>query len=293
MMRAWIYFEDEWCPDLLQEPVPEGVSLIPVAPAQGTSAKTTALSNAFSQNGLDAAEGLLITATDAGIRAARRLQLAVTAYNNPLFPGQTYEGVRMVIEGFDEVDTMFLQRIYEREHGIPWTITQTERCVIREFSMADMRALIELYDQPGVTCQKQGFMEPLYPLEEEWDYEEAYISNMYGYYGYGMWLVIEKTSQAVIGRAGLEHRDFGDGVELEIGYVIDPKWQRQGIATEVCRAIIDFARENLDFPRLNALTDARNTASIALLDALGFSYMEDTTVSGSRTRRYEYPLKLK
>jgi RimJ/RimL family protein N-acetyltransferase len=61
----------------------------------------------------------------------------------------------------------------------------------------------------------------------------------------------------------------------------------------VCRAIIDFARENLDFPRLNALTDARNTASIALLDALGFSYMEDTTVSGSRTRRYEYPLKLK
>jgi RimJ/RimL family protein N-acetyltransferase len=155
--------------------------------------------------------------------------------------------------------------------------------------MEDMPALIDLYDQPGITWQNQGFIEPLFPPEEERDYEEAYIANMYGYYGYGMWLVTEKGSGAVIGRAGLEHRDFGTGTELELGYIIAPKWQHRGIAAEVCRAILAFARENLDFPYVNALTDAGNTASIALLHSLGFSFLEDTDVSGSILQRYIYP----
>jgi RimJ/RimL family protein N-acetyltransferase len=291
MMRAWIYFEDEWNPGLLQEPVPAEISLLAVAPAQGKRDRVEALSKALCAQKIQAQECLFLAATDESIRAARHLNLAVAAYVNPKFPRQSYAGVRMVIEGFDEVDATFLQRIYEREHGIPWTIACTKRCVIREFSMADMRALIELYDQPGITYQNNGFIEPLYSLEEEWDYEEAYIANMYGYYGYGMWLVIEKSSGAVIGRAGLEHRDFGSSVELEMGYVIDPRWQGQKIATEVCRAIMDYARENLEFSRLNALTEAENTASVALLETLGFTYLEDTGVSGKMTRRYVYPLK--
>lgn len=71
---------------------------------------------------------------------------------------------------------------------------------------------------------------------------------MYGYYGYGMWLVFDKASGELIGRAGLEHREFPDAVELELGYLIDPDRQGQGLATEVCQAILAFAREELDFP---------------------------------------------
>ena len=111
---------------------------------------------------------------------------------------------------------------------------------------------------------------------------------MYGYYGYGMWLVFDRTTGNLIGRAGLEHRDFDGQTELEMGYVIAPAWQGQGIATEVCGAIIKFAREELDFPRLNALTDAKNAASIVLLEKLGFAYTEDSDAAGSRMRRYVY-----
>jgi RimJ/RimL family protein N-acetyltransferase len=239
-------------------------------------------------HGISDAEALLIAATDAGVRAARQLHLAVCAYANPQFPGQIFPDVRMVIEGFEEVDADFLERVYEREHKIPWVIVRTDRCVIREFSMQDMPALIDLYDQPGITYENQGFIEPLFSPEEERDYEEAYIANMYGYYGYGMWLVTEKASGAVIGRAGLEHRDFGAGAELELGYIIAPKWQHRGVATEVCRAILAFARDNLDFPCINALTDAKNAASIALLHRLGFSFLEDTDVSGRLLQRYRY-----
>lgn len=98
----------------------------------------------------------------------------------------------------------------------------------------------------------------------------------------------DKASGELIGRAGLEHREFPDAVELELGYLIDPDRQGQGLATEVCQAILAFAREELDFPRVNALTDQKNVASVALLQKLGFYYLEDTDVSGSRTQRYIY-----
>ena len=39
---------------------------------------------------------------------------------------------------------------------------------------------------------------------------------------------------------------------------------------------------------VNALTDQKNVASVALLQKLGFYYLEDTDVSGSRTQRYIY-----
>ena len=240
-------------------------------------------------------EVLLLTPTDAGIQEAIRQQIAVAAYVDPSFPGQSYTGAWMVIEGFEEVDDLFLERIFQRCHGLPWEIARTRRCVIRELSLKDLPALERLYQKEGVTWRRgadgermPGFIEPLFSREKEKEYQQAYISNMYGYYGYGMWLVFDKTSGKLIGRAGLEHRDFLDAVELDMGYLIDPGWQGQGLATEVCQAILAFAREQLDFSRVNVLTDSENTASVELLRKLGFYYLEDTDVSGSRTQRYIY-----
>ena len=253
------------------------------------------LRQVLAERGYAESEVLLIAATDRSVRAAESISVAVAGYSNPLLGGQTFAGVQMVIEGFEEVDFEFLRRIYERWHGIPWVIAQTERCLIRELSLEDLPALAQLYDQQGVTWRWNekgeripGYIEPLYPLEEEKDYQEAYISNMYGYYGYGMWLVTDRVSGMLIGRAGLEHREYDGKVELELGYLIAPQWQSHGIATEICRAILEYARQNLYFERVNALTDAGNVPSIALLERLGFEYIEDMDVTGRRMRRYIY-----
>jgi RimJ/RimL family protein N-acetyltransferase len=289
-MRAWIYLKEEWDPALLRTPIPESIAVL-MADAEGKEEekeREAVIRQTLSTENIHVEDALLIASTDASIRAAQHMQLAVAAYANPLFPGQTYAGAKMVIEGFDEVDADFLERVYERERGIPWVIARTKRCIIREFAMSDLRAMVELYGQPGITSQNRGFLEPLLAPEEERAYQEAYIANMYGYYGYGMWLVTDRDSGSVIGRAGLGHREFHGITELELGYLIDPRWQGQGIATEVCRAILAFARENLDFPRINALTDAANTPSIALLHRLGFSCMEDVQMAGRRMKRYTY-----
>ena len=146
-----------------------------------------------------------------------------------------------------------------RYNHIPWDIGETDRCLIRELSLADLPALYELYDKPGMT----DFVEPLYDYETELEYQKAYIENMYGFYEYGMWLVFSRETGKLIGRAGLEHD--------ELGYMIAPELWNQGYATEVCRFIIDYARENTDFEELYCRIDERNEASVRLAKKLGFT----------------------
>lgn len=173
--------------------------------------------------------------------------------------GEPQCGTRYAVESLAELDIEYLERVRRRYNHIPWDIGETDRCLIRELSLSDLPALYELYAKPGMT----DFVEPLYDYETELEYQKAYIENMYGFYEYGMWLVFSKKTGKLIGRAGLEHD--------ELGYMIAPELQNRGYATEVCRFIIDYARENTDFEELYCRIDERNEASVHLAKKLGFT----------------------
>lgn len=173
--------------------------------------------------------------------------------------GEPQCGTRYAVESLAELDIEYLERVRRRYNHIPWDIGETDRCLIRELSLSDLPALYELYDKPGMT----DYVEPLYDYETELEYQKAYIENMYGFYEYGMWLVFSKETGKLIGRAGLEHD--------ELGYMIAPELQNLGYATEVCRFIIDYARENTDFEELYCRIDERNEASVRLAKKLGFT----------------------
>ena len=180
--------------------------------------------------------------------------------------GEPQCGTRYAVESLAELDIEYLERVRRRYNHIPWDIGETDRCLIRELSLSDLPALYELYAKPGMT----DFVEPLYDYETELEYQKAYIENMYGFYEYGMWLVFSKETGKLIGRAGLEHD--------ELGYMIAPELQNRGYATEVCRFIIDYARENTDFEELYCRIDERNEASVRLAKKLGFTnsgHMDD------------------
>jgi ribosomal-protein-alanine N-acetyltransferase len=180
--------------------------------------------------------------------------------------GEPQCGTRYAVESLAELDIEYLERVRRRYNHIPWDIGETDRCLIRELSLSDLPALYELYDKPGMT----DYVEPLYDYETELEYQKAYIENMYGFYEYGMWLVFSKETGKLIGRAGLEHN--------EMGYMIAPELWNQGYATEVCRFIIDYARENTDFEELYCRIDEKNTASVRLAKKLGFTnsgHMDD------------------
>lgn len=172
--------------------------------------------------------------------------------------GEPQCGTRYAVESLAELDIEYLERVRRRYNHIPWDIGETDRCLIRELSLADLPALYELYDKPGMT----DFVEPLYDYETELEYQKAYIENMYDFYEYGMWLVFSKETGKLIGWAGLEHN--------EMGYMIAPEFQNLGYATEVCRFIVDYARKNTDFEELYCRIDEKNVASVRLAKRLGF-----------------------
>ena len=230
----------------------------------------------------DKIDALLIASTDATIALGKELGIATMAYANPAFPNQSYSGVDMLVEGFEEVDADFLEKVYQRYHRIPWTILETERCVVRELTLDDLDALFELYSGEGI----DQYTESLYPYEEEKEFQRAYIENMYRYFGYGLWLVFLKETGELIGRAGLEHREYNEEIELELGYIIGIPFQGQGYATEVCEAILEYAKENTGFERINSLIEEGNEASICLSQKLGFEYLEDYELDGKRMHRF-------
>ena len=176
----------------------------------------------------------------------------------------------MIAEGFEEVDAVFFQRIYQRHYHIPWTILETKRCIVRELALSDLPELFAMYAEDGMT----DYLDPLYDYKEEFEYQKAYIENMYGFYGYGMWLVFEKETGVLIGRVGIEHREETDGV-LELGYAIRTGWQRQGYAFEVCQAVLSYAKEELQMEEIHCFIQKENQKSIKLAEKLGFHYEKE------------------
>ncbi len=148
-------------------------------------------------------------------------------------------------------------------------ILETKRCIVREFTMEDMDALFELYEQPGIT----RFVEPLYDWEKEKEYQKNYISLVYGKYGYGLWMVEDKNHQ-IIGRIGVERHEYDPPGVLELGYIIAPFRQGRGIATEVCRAVLHYAAETLQSNLVYARIHPQNKASNHLATKLGFTATE-------------------
>ncbi len=172
-----------------------------------------------------------------------------------------------VVLSLEQVTYRDFVRVFERHHGIPWHILETKRCRVREFGMDDLDALYALYAQPHVT----DFIEPLYAYAQEREYEKNYIERIYGFYGFGMWLVFEKETGQLIGRAGLEYREPCEEGEVEMGYLIAPSHWRKGYATEVCQAILTYAKEELGMEKIVSHVHLKNDVSRHLLEKLGFS----------------------
>lgn len=86
---------------------------------------------------------------------------------------------------------------------------------------------------------------------------------------YGIWLVIERQTTAVIGDSGFHGPPSSDGT-LEIGFSIVPDRRRRGYATEAAQALIAWARRQPGVESVVAGSAMTNQASIRTLERLGF-----------------------
>lgn len=224
-------------------------------------------------------EILLVTDDPRAAGAAKCQGVAVLGYRPPGESGDYPGGVEYVAENLAKVDEDYLSLVYMRAHGIPLTIAKTQHTLIREMRVEDLPALYELYEDPDV----REWVDPLYDYEEEAEFTRAYIKNMYGLYGYGLWLVFDRRTGELIGRAGISNRVI-DGEECqELGYIIRGERQRQGLGYEVSAAILQYAREKLGLPRIYLVAERKNRASIALAKKLGFEMWGEAEAAQKET----------
>jgi len=88
-----------------------------------------------------------------------------------------------------------------------------------------------------------------------------------------------RDGAAVVGEVGLL---WSGERTAEMGYVFNPRYGGQGLATEAVSAIINFARCRRGFLRVIARTDAANVASIALCRRLGMQLLSTALSTDGR-----------
>ncbi len=95
---------------------------------------------------------------------------------------------------------------------------------------------------------------------------------MYGFFEYGMWVIVLKETSEIIGRIGFDNRQVDGEVVPEMGYVIDPAYQNTGIGYECGMAALLYMKESLGIEHINCLMPKDNFRSEMLAKKLGFEY---------------------
>lgn len=231
-------------------------------------------------------ECLVIEDSENGTKAAKAAGMACLGFINPGSGEQDLSAADYLFEAYEGIDVDFVRMVYARHHGLPVTIAETERLVIREFAPSDFEALGALYEEKDI---REAVTDMYLPEEEGRKRFLSYIEQAYSFYGYGFWALIEKTTGELVGEAGIAQPSaetqtlfHAEENTLELGYAIKKKKRGQGYAKEACLAILDYAKEKLDIPYLTLVIRCNNRASIALAETLGFRK------TGGERDRYQY-----
>ena len=180
-------------------------------------------------------------------------------------------GYKYVLETPD-VGMAYYRLMYARMADEPFVVAETENLLIREMTIKDLPELYSVYK----TLEDCPYVEPLYEYEKELEFTRNYIENMYRFFEYGLWLLFEKKSGVLVGRAGIENRQI-DGVACrELGYLIRKDMQHKGYAYEACVKILEYAVDELGIEEIFAAIDKTNEPSRRLAQKLGFEFYAQT-----------------
>ena len=196
---------------------------------------------------------------------------AFCAYSHGGNSGEDLSAAEYILMEPQWVDEDSLVKIWQRQRNIPWTILETERCIVREFVPEDTDALYDLYDE-----EAKRFLEPPSgnrPLERE--ILTSYIRRVYRLCGYGHWAVICKKTGELIGRMGFAFPPSPAPVcdpvpDAMFGYLVRSDRRRQGITREVGAAILQYGFEKLGFTAIGADAAVSNTVSDKILRNFSF-----------------------
>lgn len=145
---------------------------------------------------------------------------------------------------------------------------ETERLILREFTVDDVDVLVELDSDPEVV----HFITGGKPTSREHVVAEI-VPAFLDYYrrtpGFGFWAVVEKATGEFLGWFHFRPGDGHPPDEPELGYRLRRSAWGKGYAVEGSRALIDKGFADLGVRRVLAETMAVHTASRRVLEKSG------------------------
>ena len=156
-------------------------------------------------------------------------------------------------------------------------IAETPRLILRQFHRDDVQAMDAVFGDADVMRYGDG------TRSSEWvrAWIAKWIDERYSAWGFGSWAVVDKRRNLVVGYCGLSRFPERCAIEeAEIGFRLARADWGRGFATEAALAVCGYAFDALSIPRLVALIDPENHASIRVAEKIGFRYERDAMLPG-------------
>lgn len=146
-------------------------------------------------------------------------------------------------------------------------VLETARVVMRPLAAEDVHDLHSAFADPAT----MRFMD--FPVAQSLADSTRYLSTYLFVLPawHATWALIRRDNGAVIGFANYHHRENWNQ-RLEIGFLLHPAAQGQGLMSEALTKLIDFCFEQLTMQRIEVTTSPDNAAAIRLIEGLGFRY---------------------
>ena len=162
---------------------------------------------------------------------------------------------------------MFLFKIYDVQIGIDKLkdkskflevnmILETERLYLREMNQSDFESLCKtLHDEDTMYAYEGAFN-----VDEVQEWLDRQILR-YQEWNFGLWAVILKETNQMIGQCGLTMQPWKDENVLEIGYLFERTYWHKGYAIEAAKACKKYAFEILKADEVCSIIRDTNIAS--------------------------------
>lgn len=135
-------------------------------------------------------------------------------------------------------------------------ILETERLYFREMQQSDFASLCKIMQDEDTMYAYEG----AFSDNEVHEWLDRQIAR-YQKWGFGLWAVILKETDEMIGQCGLTLQTWKDDEVLEIGYLFERSYWHQGYATEAAKACKKYAFERLNATQVCSIIRDTNIAS--------------------------------
>ncbi|MBD5488663.1 MAG: GNAT family N-acetyltransferase [Lachnospiraceae bacterium] len=133
---------------------------------------------------------------------------------------------------------------------------ETERLYLREMNQSDFNSLCKIMQDTETMYAYEG----AFSDAEVQEWLDRQISR-YQKWGFGLWAVILKETDEMLGQCGLTMQPWKDEEVLEIGYLFRRSYWHKGYATEAAAACKQYAFETLNAKEVCSIIRDTNTAS--------------------------------